>query len=200
VASRPDVAFVAVVHAFVASTFYFGNGISCLELTARMVYLSGFAPGIDESPEGRACSDRQAALAVSLPNDVQDLWDALLGFTQEQLMRLLAHCAALTIDGVVRTGGTSSPTLKHADTLAGAVSLNMTGHWQPTAANYLGQVTKAVIVEAVAEGVSEQAANQLADLKKPAMAEAAERLLADKGWLPKVLRLPQRGDREALAA
>ncbi|MET4802839.1 ParB N-terminal domain-containing protein [Bradyrhizobium sp. LB11.1] len=200
VANRPDVAFVAVVHALVASTFYFGNRISCFEVTARTVYLSSVAPGIDESPLGRACSDRQAALALSLPDDVQDLWDVLQGFAQEQLMSLLAHCAALTIDAVVRPGGTSSPTLKHADTLAEAVSLDMAGHWQPTAANYLGQVTKAVIVEAVREGVSEQAAKQLADLKKPAMAEAAERLLADKGWLPKVLRLPQRGDREALAA
>ncbi|OSI73808.1 hypothetical protein BSZ21_06360 [Bradyrhizobium canariense] len=67
----------------------------------------------------------------------------------------------------------------------------MAAHWQPTAVNYLGQVTKAVIVEAVRQGVSEEAAAQLADLKKPAMAEAAERLLADKGWLPTVLRLPQ---------
>ncbi|RXH30999.1 hypothetical protein XH99_11105 [Bradyrhizobium nanningense] len=56
---------------------------------------------------------------------------------------------------------------------------------------WVGQVTKAVIVEAVREGVSAEAAAQLADLKKPAMAEAAERLLADKGWLPQVLRLPQ---------
>jgi hypothetical protein len=85
-------------------------------------------------------------------------------------------------------------------TLAEAVSLDMVGHWQPTATNYLGQVTKAVIVEAVREGVSEQAAKQLADLKKPAMAEAAERLLADKGWLPQVLRLPQPESHEALAA
>jgi len=76
----------------------------------------------------------------------------------------------------------------------------MAGHWQPTAANYLGQVTKAVIVDALREGVSEQAAKQLADLKKPAMVEAAERLLADKGWLPKVLRLPQPENRDALAA
>ena len=121
------------------------------------------------------------------------------GFTQEQLMQLLAHCAALTIDGGVRTSGTSSPTLKHAYTLAEAASLDMVGHWQPTAANYLGQVIKAVIVEAVREGVSEQAANQLADLKKLAMAEATERLLADKGWLPTVLRLPQREQREILA-
>jgi ParB family chromosome partitioning protein len=200
VANRPDVAFVAVVHALVASTFYFGNRVSCLELTARTVYLSSHAPGIDESPLGRACSDRQATLATSLPEKVDDLWEVLQRFTQGQLMRLLAHCAALTIDGVVQAGRESSPTLKHADTLAQAVSLDMAGHWQPTAANYLGQVTKAIIVEAVCEGVSEQAAKQLVDLKKPAMAEAAERLLADKGWLPKVLRMPQPGGHEALAA
>lgn len=76
----------------------------------------------------------------------------------------------------------------------------MAAHWQPTAVNYLGQVTKTVIVEAVREGVSEQAASQLADLKKSAMAEAAERLLADKGWLPVVLRLPHVLDNRALAA
>jgi ParB family chromosome partitioning protein len=200
VAHRPDMAFIAVVHALAASVFYVGNRISCFDITARPVYLSGHAAGIDESPLGRACSDRQAALATSLTNDVQDLWEALLRFSQEQLMHLLAHCAALTIDGVVRTSGGSSPTLKHADALACAFSLDMAGHWQPTASNYLGQVTKAVIVQAVREGVSEQAATQLADLKKPAMAEAAERLLADKGRLPKVLRLPQPASREALAA
>lgn len=199
VAQRPDIAFIAVVHAFVASTFYFGNRVSCLDITVRTVYLSGHAAGIDESSQGRACSDRQAELAKHLPAEVQDLWDALLGFTQEQLMRLLAHCAALTVDVVVRPGASSPHAMKHAEALAQAVSLDMAAHWQPTAANYLGQVTKAVIVEAVREGVSAEAAGQLADLKKPAMAEAAERLLADKGWLPQVLRLPQRVPEAALA-
>lgn len=189
VAQRPDIAFIAVVHAFVASTFYFGNRVSCLDVTVRTVYLSGHAAGIDESPQGRAYSDRQAELAKDLPADVADLWDALLGFTQEQLMHLLAHCAALTVDAVVRPDATSSQTLKHAEALSQAVSLDMAAHWQPTAANYFGQVTKSVIVEAVREGVSEEAAAQLADLKKPAMVEAAERLLADKGWLPKALRM-----------
>ncbi|MEY9194744.1 ParB/RepB/Spo0J family partition protein [Bradyrhizobium ottawaense] len=200
VAQRPDIAFIAVVHAFAASTFYVGSRISCLDISARTVYLSGYVAGMDESPQARACGDRQAELAKALPAYVQDLWDALLGFTQEQLMRLLAHCAALTVDAVVRPGASSPQPLKHAEALSQAVSLDMTAHWQPTATNYLGQVTKAVIVEAVREGVSEEAAAQLADLKKPAMAEAAERLLADKGWLPQVLRLPQRQVGDAMAA
>lgn len=200
VAARPDVAFVAVVHALVVPTFYVGHRVSCLDLTAGSAFLSSHAPGIDESVLGRAISDQHVALAAGLPEDVQDLWDVLQGFTQENLMHLLAHCAARTIDCVVRLRGGSSSTLKHADALAQAVSLDMAGHWQPTAANYLGQVTKAVIVEAVREGVSEQAASQLADLKKSAMAEAAERLLADKGWLPVVLRLPRPTDAKVLAA
>ncbi|TQF40099.1 hypothetical protein UNPF46_11590 [Bradyrhizobium sp. UNPF46] len=187
-----------MVHAFAASTFYVGSRISCLDISARTVYLSGYAAGMDESPQARACSDRQAELAKALPADVQDLWEALLGFTQEQLMRLLAHCAAITVDAVVRPGSTSPQPLKHAETLAQAVSLDMATHWQPTAANYLGQVTKAVILEVVREGVSGEAAVQLADLKKPAMAEAAERLLADKGWLPQTLRLSLRPPETAL--
>lgn len=199
VAQRPDIAFIAVVHALVASTFYFGNRASCLDMTVRTVYLSSHAAGIDESPQGRACSDRQAELAKDLPAEVQDLWEALLGFTQERLMRLLAHCAALTVDAVVRPNAPSPFPLKHAEALSQAVSLDMAAYWQPTAVNYLGQVTKAFIVEAVREGVSEEAAAQLSNLKRPAMAEAAERLLADKGWLPQVLRLSQPAPVQAAA-
>lgn len=191
VASRPDVALVAVVHALASATFYVGSPASCLDVGARSYHLTGFAPGIDESPEGQAMAARHAALGASLPRDPNDLWGALQRMPQEQLMALLAHCAALTIDSVVRTGGKSSVALNHADALAEAVSLDMAQHWQPTKANYLGQVTKAVIMEAVREGVSPQAADSIAAMKKPEMAEAAERLMADKGWLPKVLRLPQ---------
>jgi hypothetical protein len=54
----------------------------------------------------------------------------------------------------------------------------------------LGPLTNAANDEVV-RGASEAAASQLGDLKKPAMAEAAERLLADKGCLPTLLRMPQ---------
>ena len=53
---------------------------------------------------------------------------------------------------------------------------------------------------AVREGVSPQAADNIAALKKSEMADAAEQLLADKGWLPQVLRLPQPRQPEAVAA
>jgi ParB family transcriptional regulator, chromosome partitioning protein len=99
-------------------------------------------------------------------------------------MNLLTHSVALTIGRVTRTAR------------RGAVSGGLAGYDGALAAHrrQLGQVTKAGIVEAVREGVSENAAAQLAALKKPAMAEAAERLLADKGWLP------QRAPEAVLAA
>ena len=61
--------------------------------------------------------------------------------------------------------------------------------WRPTAATYLGRVTKARILEAVREAKGEQAAQLIEDLKKADMAREAERLLDGTGWLPEPLRL-----------
>lgn len=66
----------------------------------------------------------------------------------------------------------------------------MTAYWQPSAANYLGRVSKEHILEAVREGASENQLKATATFKKPAMAEAAEKALAGKGRLPPLLRMP----------
>ncbi len=77
----------------------------------------------------------------------------------------------------------------------------MTGYWRPTVRSYLGRVTKASILEAVREGVSAEAADRLADLKKVEMAEAAEQLLTPTDWLPSLLRTAKaQKDAEAPAA
>jgi ParB family chromosome partitioning protein len=64
----------------------------------------------------------------------------------------------------------------------------MRTYWQPTATSYFGRVSKERIVQAVRDGVSEQEAQNIVRLKKPAMAEAAEAALAGKGWLPALLK------------
>jgi ParB family chromosome partitioning protein len=64
----------------------------------------------------------------------------------------------------------------------------MTGYWRPTVRSYLGCITKARILEAVCEGVSGEAAERMADMKKVDMAEAAEQLLAATDWVPVLLR------------
>jgi ParB family transcriptional regulator, chromosome partitioning protein len=79
--------------------------------------------------------------------------------------------------------------LAHAGVLARETGLDMTAYWQPTAGRYFARVSKERILEALREGGAGDAATA-AKLKKPAMAEAAEKLLSGKGWLPAPLRLP----------
>ncbi|WP_217696131.1 hypothetical protein [Insolitispirillum peregrinum] len=63
--------------------------------------------------------------------------------------------------------------------------------------SYLGRVTKAHILNAVREGVGDEAAERIAGLKKAEMAQAAEQLLAGTGWLPPVLRTARPASRVA---
>jgi ParB family chromosome partitioning protein len=99
----------------------------------------------------------------------------------------MAHCLAFSVDAVQRPGQFSSEP-KDADQLARALGLDMALCWRPTSANYLGRVSKDRILEAVAKGVSKEAAENLSTLNKAAMAEAAEARLAKTRWLPEPLR------------
>ena len=80
--------------------------------------------------------------------------------------------------------------MPHADQIATLVGLDMTRDWKPTAANYFNRVTKGRILEAVREAKGEDTARLLEGLKKSEMAREAERLMADSGWLPELLRTP----------
>jgi ParB family chromosome partitioning protein len=64
----------------------------------------------------------------------------------------------------------------------------MADYWQPTAASYFAKVSKALILEAVTEGASPEAAANLGALKKDALAERAGKMLCGTGWLPAMLR------------
>jgi ParB family chromosome partitioning protein len=82
--------------------------------------------------------------------------------------------------------------------LAQAVDLDMAAAgWNPTVDNFLGRVTKARILQAVAEAKSQRAADRIEHLKKGDMATEAETLLGDTGWLPEPLRTPERTDTES---
>lgn len=84
----------------------------------------------------------------------------------------------------MQVGWGSSP----ADHLAGELSLDMTAYWSPAAESYFGRVSKSLILEAVTEAVSEDAARRISAAKKTDMAVAAEQLVAGTGWLPEPLR------------
>ncbi len=185
-ASHPDVALLALVHAVALDTFLLGARGSCLEINARRASLAGHAPGIAESAAERQIAERHEAWGKRLPSDLDELWTFVQDLSPTDRLALLAHCVALSVNAVAARGHENGT---HAAILARAVGLDMAAYWQPNATNYLARVSKQRILEALREGGANDV-ETIARLKKPAMAAAAEAALAGKGWLPQLLRTP----------
>jgi ParB family chromosome partitioning protein len=188
-AQHPATALLAVVHALTLDLFFPGGTASCLEIGGKRAWLSGHAPGIDESVAEQQTAARHAEWGKRLPEEQSHLWTFLHGLTDAERLGLLAHCVAQSVNAL-QTRGHRAGALAHADVLAREIGLDMAAYWQPNAANYLARVSKERILEALREGGEGDVAT-IAKLKKPAMAEAAEKLLSGKGWLPSVLRVPE---------
>lgn len=188
VGGNPAAALIAVVHAFAAQSFYSFAESSCLDVKLRSAPLSSHAPGIAESPAERQIAERHEAWAKLMPEDPAALWSFIASRQEDERLTLLAHCASLTMNALRLPNAARADAQAHADTLAESLRLDMGAYWQPTTRSYFSRISKERILEAVREGVSEQAAQSIDHLKKQEMAEAAERLLAGTGWLPAILR------------
>jgi ParB family chromosome partitioning protein len=186
----PDLALTALVHALAAAAFFPHSGaVSCIKVSAHSQYLGGHAPGIEEARLAQHLQARHERFAAQMPESPDDLWGFIRDMETALQLALLAHCVSLTVDAV-KVPKRMDVAEAHADQLFQALDYDMAEVWTPTAANYLGRVSKERILEAVREGVSKEAAENLASLKKQAMAEAAEQRLKDRRWLPPVLRTP----------
>lgn len=91
-------------------------------------------------------------------------------------MRLLAVCVVATVDVVTPRAAQHQPGAE----LAQAVGLDMATWWKPTADSYFRHVSKAVLLEAVAQFAPEYV-NRLAKLRKADIASEAERLVEGTG-------------------
>ena len=113
---------------------------------------------------------------------------------------LFAHVVSLSVNAVHEPWNRRPRALAHADHLAQAVELDMAAAgWEPTVDNFLSRVTKARILQAVAEARGQRAADRIEHLKKGDMAAEAEALLADMAWLPEPLRTAGRAANVELA-
>jgi ParB family chromosome partitioning protein len=175
-AQQPLTALRAVVETLAMQEFY-SYSKTALDVRTDNAALDG--AGIEDNRARGDFLRLHQAWRTRLPQEVEGLAAWLSAQDLNTLLDLLAYCAACTVKPE-RTDGFSA--------LAAAVGLDMTQWWEPTAANYLGRVPKALILEAVAEGVSPNAAANLATLKKSDMAAQAEQRLAGKGWLPAMMR------------
>jgi ParB family transcriptional regulator, chromosome partitioning protein len=182
----PEMAHVAITHAFTLQLFYYGRrNESCLNLLASSIALDGRATDIGDGIAAKNVGARHEAWAARMPTEAESLWAFVLALGFSERQALLAHCVALLIDGAARDGMGRSAA---ADVLAEAINLDMRAYWRPTVGSYLSRVPKALILEAVREGVSADASERLRSLKKDDMAQAAEEMLVPTPWLPAMLR------------
>ncbi len=196
---RPDVAFLAALHALTLKVFYHYGSDSCLELDLKSVGFSAQAPGLNDSASALAITARHESWGKRLPKESGDLWDVLQQLDGQSQAELFAHVVGLSVNAVHEPWNRRPRALVHADRLAGAVDLDMAAAgWTPTVDTFLGRVTKARILHAVAEAKGQVAADRIAHLKKGDMASEAELLLAGSGWLPEPLRTPGRVWNEAI--
>ena len=190
VAGNPDAALKAVAHALALRVFYRQEfrGDTCLGLEVKITEPGTFSPSVNESRAGQSLARRHEDWSRKLPTGSAELWSWVIDQNAETLLALLAYCAARIIDAVQRSWERNSRGAHHAGELALTVGLDMAEWWAPTRESYFAHVSKALILEAVREGVSGKDADTLTGLKKDPMIEHAERLLSGKRWLPAVLR------------
>jgi ParB family chromosome partitioning protein len=200
VAENPQVALTLLLHQLVSERFRFA-GASCLQAFVQEAHFPGQSTDLGSSISATAIAERQSAWKVDVPTEDGALWDWLSELDQPSRLALLAHCVSFGVNALHEkadrySAGPSAAAVQQritqADRLARAVGLDMVeAGWRPTVGNYLGRVTKARILEAVREAKGEGQAQLIDHLKKTEMAEKAEELLADTGWLPEPLRTPQ---------
>ncbi|MBB5747039.1 ParB/RepB/Spo0J family partition protein [Brevundimonas variabilis] len=182
-------ALATVVHALTLQVFYPGYGLGTpLQLRLSVSGLERLAPGVDDGPAGRRVRDRCEAWGARLPERAEDLWGVVFGLAPSDQLDLMACCAGVGLYAVRDPHDRRPGALAHAETLATVVGLDMTGTWSATAASYFTRVPKTRVLEAVTEAVNAEEAGRIAGFRKSDMAEAAERLVEGKGWLPVPLR------------
>ena len=189
VARHPQVALAALVHSMVQTVLQdsrYGLNRDALPLGVSLKAqdrLEGIAPDWPESPAAVALRKLHQVAGEGLPEDSAELFAVLLAKSQDELVRLLAVCVAVTVDVVTSRAAQHQPGAE----LAQAVGLDMAAWWKPTADGYFQHVPKAAILEAVG-AFAPSHVTRLAKLKKGDIASEAERLADGTGWMPAIFR------------
>jgi ParB family chromosome partitioning protein len=191
-ADNGPVALAAVAHALALAVF-FPHAMAESSLDLRLVSrdLRPSAAFIGECGAMILLRSRYDSWQERLPEEAADLFGWVLAQDGATVTGLITFCAAMSVDAVRgKQDRPNCPRLVQADELAASFGLDMAVWWEPTSERYLGRVSKALILDAVAEGVSPQAAENLTKLKKDELVTRAGTMLAGKGWLPAMLRSP----------
>jgi ParB family transcriptional regulator, chromosome partitioning protein len=189
-ATRPDIALIAVTHNLAAQVFYepFHGLPSCLTLRT-----DSYTDRVDlrpaaESQAAKTLAKQTQDVRRTLPAKVEDLWRWLLDQPQNVLLNVLAAAAAHTVNAVQGPHNQSSERSNAADALARALQLDMNNWWQASASNYFNRVRRDQILQAMQEATGAPVAEELKALKKKELAAEAEKAGSRSRWLPEPLR------------
>jgi len=188
-AQHPHIALAALVHGMVQEILHrHGHDLPVGIRPTVQDRLDTIAPDWPESPAAIALRELQQQWREKLPEDSAALFAALLAMEQGELVKLLAVCAAVTVDVVTHRAASHQP----AAELAQAVELDMSAWWKPTMDSYFKHVSKAAILQTVGEFAPEHV-NRLAKCKKADIASEAERLVEGTDWMPAIFRAEAAG-------
>ncbi|EPN4464824.1 ParB/Srx family N-terminal domain-containing protein [Pseudomonas aeruginosa] len=199
VARHPQVALAALVHGMVQTVLQesrYGHDLPLGVSLKVQDRLEGIAPDIPDSPAAVALRELQQVAGEGLPEDSAALFAVLLAKSQDELVRLLAVCVAVTVDVVTPRATPQQPGAE----LAQAVGLDMAAWWKPTNEGYFQHIPEAAILQAV-EQYAPAHVTRLAKLKKGDIASEAERLADGTGWMPAIFAVeaPQQDAQDVAA-
>lgn len=136
-------------------------------------------PELAKSDARRLLDEQIKHLLPAMKHDQILPWVQKL--SAEKLQEVLALVAAVSLENLRD---------RQLATLAEQLGCNMTDWWKADPESYLGNVPKALILEAVTEACGKDVAATMVNLKKDALIAEAAKRLAGTGWLPKALRGP----------
>ncbi|VVE56943.1 chromosome partitioning protein ParB [Pandoraea aquatica] len=186
IAANPEAAFVIALEKLAGGHFFRGASESVLNMsvTEQRHQLERDASDLKETAAAKALEATEQQWKAKLPSSRKELMSALFQLSLDDRMALFAFLTAVGINGVVQSE-------KHASRLEGVadvVGVDMTKWWKATATTYLSYVSLAQIGEVLKEAVSKEAAAEVVTMKKRDAVKHAEKLLANTGWLPKMMR------------
>ncbi len=185
---NPQVALVTLVHRIAETVFgQYGRGNDVVKVTVRMTSdysLAQNATDYENSPAGAILSRAETEWGDRLPGNPQAMFGWLLNQDRDTLLELLAYCTARSVDAVAGRERTSD----QSDVIAEALDIDFADWWAPTAANYLGSVSKAKALEAVKEATGIDSTKAVAGMKKAEAIAYCATKLEGLRWLPAPLR------------
>lgn len=213
VAANPGTALDLVVHAMVAGLFSYGYDRTPVSATFVTTYERAPDDNFDDTVAAAELNALAEALPIlaSRPKDPVELFDAIRALTDQEKMRLLAYCTAMTLNAGMPSIGNKAQQL--ADHVGAVLGIDVAAYWRPTKEGYFSRVKKSHLLEILDEVGFAKLARELAAGKKDPIVNGVTRLFdpasrphvlteeqmtALDTWLPPTMAFPTLGA-EALA-